>query len=342
MSDETQAELLGLGNALLDVVAEVEEGFLARIGVEKGAMTMIGEARGEEIHRALEAQAELSGGAVANTLAALAGMGARTRFAGIVAQDGAGRRFRADLTAQGVEFVGAVRAQGPPTGRCLVMVTPDAQRSMATFLGAGATLTGGDLAPAAFAGVRIVYAEAYLWDAPQGRAAVCRAAQLAEKTGARFALNLSDPLCVARHRAGLRNFAQRKAAILIANQAEICAFHQTESFAEALDASRALDLDYTALTRSERGAVVFDRDGCFAIPARPVAQVLDTTGAGDLFAAGFLHRLLAGDDVRQAGQAGAAAAAVILGQFGARPGRAALQSLAGADQDLRSQTSPTE
>ncbi len=309
--------LIGIGNALLDVVARVEEDFLHSHGIPKGAMVMAEAARMESLVGRIRPETEMSGGAVANSLAAAAALGTECGFIGRVCDDAAGRRFRADLEAAGVHAHFAPKESGLPTGRCLVMVSPDGERSMATSLGASAMLGLEDIGEAAFRDAAIGYLEAYLWDSEKGEAVARKAAGFVKAAGGRVALNLSDSLCVDRHRDSLWSFIGLFVDIVIANEAEILAFHRTEDFGKAAEMTGRLG-GLAALTRSERGAFLLEDGVGVSIEACSVARVLDVTGAGDAFAGGFLHGLMRGDSVEDSGEIGARAASRVLGHFGAR------------------------
>ena len=317
-------DILGLGNAIVDVVAAVPEAFLAEHKMVKGTMQLIEADAAEHLYAAMPPGVESSGGSVANTCAVAAGLGARVGFLGKVADDQLGEVFRHDITAAGVHFPTPALVGGAPTARSLILVTPDGQRTMNTFLGACVTFSEADLDPALIAAADVVYLEGFLFDPPPAQAAFHAAARLARGGGKRVALSLSDPFCVARHRAAFRALLAH-IDILFANEAEIQSLYETDDFAVAAEAARR-DVALAVLTRSERGSLILRGAEQVAVPAAPAA-VIDTTGAGDAYAAGFLAGLAAGRDLAASGWLGSRAAALVIGQYGARP-RLGLRDLA--------------
>ncbi len=318
-------DLLGIGNAIVDVLARVEEGFLDRQGLRKGTMELIDTARAESLYAAMPPGQESSGGSAANSCAVAAGLGARVAFLGKVAADQLGQVFRHDITAAGVHFPTPPLTGGAPTARCLIVVSPDAQRTMSTYLGACVSFAEADVDTALVADAAVTYLEGYLFDPPSAQAAFRRAAAAAHQAGRLVALSLSDPFCVDRHRGAFRDLLARHVDILFANEAEICSLYQADRFEDAAEAARA-EVSLAALTRSEQGSVILRGAETWHIPAAP-AVVLDTTGAGDAYAAGFLAAHAAGAPMEACGRLGSAAAAVVIGQFGARP-QADLRALA--------------
>ncbi len=317
---EKDFDVVGLGNAIVDVVAYTEDGFLERAGLVKGTMTLVDEVRCLELYEQLGPAHEVSGGSCANTMAALASLGGRAAFVGRVRDDELGHIFTHDIRAAGVHFTTPPSPEGPPTARCLVFVTPDAQRTMATYLGACVELSPADLDPDLLARARILYLEGYLWDRPEAKAACLEAARIVRESGGRVALTLSDPFCVDRWREEFRDLVDGPVDILFANEAEITSLYRTSSFAQALAAVRGR-VEIAALTRSEKGSVVVTDGATLEIPAFPPAELVDTTGAGDLYAAGFLRGLTGGLDLEAAGRLGALCASTIIAQWGARPTR---------------------
>ncbi len=313
-------DVVGLGNAIVDVVAHTEDGFLEEAGLVKGAMTLVDEARCLELYERLGPAHEVSGGSCANTMAALASLGGRAAFVGRVRDDELGHIFIHDIRAAGVHFTTPPSPEGPPTARCLVLVTPDAQRTMATYLGACVELSPADLDPDLLARARILYLEGYLWDRPEAKAACLEAARIVRESGGRVALTLSDPFCVDRWREEFRDLVDGPVDILFANEAEITSLYRTASFAQALAAVRGR-VTVAALTRSAKGSVVVTDGATVEIPAFPPTELVDTTGAGDLYAAGFLRGLTGGLDVATAGRLGALCASIVIAQWGARPTR---------------------
>lgn len=315
---EKTIDVVAIGNAIVDVIARQQDGFLAEHGIEKGAMTLIDTEQAENLYAAMGPGIEMSGGSAANTAAGLAGLGATAAYVGKVASDQLGQVFRHDITAQGVRFETAADAEGAPTARCLILVTPDAQRSMNTFLGACVNLTPADVDEEVIARAKLVYLEGYLWDPPQAKEAFLKAARIAHETGGKVALSLSDPFCVDRHREEFVELVKHHVDVLFANEQEIMSLYQTDTFDEALQKVR-WEVEITALTRSEKGSVAIDRDEIHILDAEPVAEVIDSTGAGDLFAAGFLHGLAQDRDIATCARMGGICAAEIIAHVGARP-----------------------
>jgi sugar/nucleoside kinase (ribokinase family) len=314
----TQLDVLGIGNALVDVLSHESDAFVEAHGLARGTMTLVDAARAETIYAAMGPATEMSGGSAANTLVGVASFGGRAGFIGRVSDDQLGKVFGHDIRAAGVEYGTPPASGGAATGRCLIVVTPDAHRTMSTFLGASTELGPADLDHDLIARARILYLEGYLWDEPEAKAAFRNAAEIARGAGNRVAFTLSDPFCVDRHREEFLDLVATHVDILFANADEIVSLFQADDFDGA--AARATELcSIAALTRSELGAVVVTPRQTVRIPAQPVDQLVDTTGAGDLFAAGFLHGLSRGDDLAAAGRLGALAAAEVIGHLGARP-----------------------
>jgi len=311
-------DVVAIGNAIVDVIARVDDRFIASHGVERGAMTLIDADRGEALYAAMPPGIEVSGGSAGNTAAGLAALGASAGYIGKIRDDLLGKVFRHDITAQGVRFETAPAADGPPTARCLVLVTPDAQRSMNTYLGACVNLTPDDVDPAMIADAQVVYLEGYLWDPPQAKEAFLKAARIAHDSGGKVALSLSDPFCVGRHRAEFQELVRHHVDILFANEHEIVSLFEAKSFDEALQKVR-FEVETAALTRSERGSVVVHRDEVHILDAERADRVIDTTGAGDLYAAGFLYGYTQGRDPAACGRIGGICAAEIISHIGARP-----------------------
>jgi adenosine kinase len=312
-------DVLGIGNAIVDVIARAEEDFLLTQGMRKGTMALIDEARAEAIYGAMGPAVEMSGGSAANTIVGLASLGARAAFVGKVKDDGLGRAFSHDIRAAGVNFGTTPASAGPSTGRCYVLVTPDGERTMNTYLGAAQELHPADIDTASIAASRIIYLEGYLWDPKHAKEAFLKAAKIAHDAGRKVALTLSDAFCVDRWRDEFRQLMRSRTVDLIfANEAELQSLYQSSDFDAAVAALRA-DIDVAVVTRSEKGCLVVSRDGTEAVPAFPVDRVVDTTGAGDLFAAGFLCGLARGADDRTCGRLGALAAGEVIQHLGARP-----------------------
>jgi sugar/nucleoside kinase (ribokinase family) len=310
-------DILGIGNAMVDVIARADDALVARLGLAKGAMQLVDTARAEAIYAAMGPGTESSGGSAGNTCAAAASAGARVAFIGLVADDQLGAVFRHDIRAAGVAFDTPPATNGPPTARSLILVTPDAQRTMCTYLGACVNLDERAIDPATVQGAAITYLEGYLFDPPAAQAAFRLAARVAREAGRQVALTLSDPFCVERHRAAFRTLVQDEVDILFANEAEILSLYQTGTFDQAVAAVRA-ETRVAALTRSAKGSLVVTQDALIEVPAVPT-QVVDTTGAGDAYAAGFLAGHAAGRDFATCGRMGSIAAAEAISHVGARP-----------------------
>jgi sugar/nucleoside kinase (ribokinase family) len=312
-------DVLGIGNAIVDVLARAEEDFLLAQGMRKGGMALIDEARAQAIYNAMGPATEKSGGSAANTIVGVAGFGARAAFVGKVKADGLGHAFSHDIRAAGVNFTTGPASDGPSTGRCYVLVTPDGERTMNTYLGAAQDLHPADIDADAIASSAIIYLEGYLWDPKNAKDAFLKAAKIAHEAGRKVALTLSDAFCVDRWRDEfLQLMRSRTVDLIFSNEAELQSLYQTADFNSAVTALRA-DIDVAVVTRSEKGCVVLGPDGAEAVPAFPVERVVDTTGAGDLFAAGFLVGLARGADDRICGRLGALAAAEVIQHLGARP-----------------------
>ena len=312
-------DVLGIGNAIVDVLARADEDFLLAQGMRKGTMALIDEARAQAIYDAMGPAVEMSGGSAANTIVGLASLGGRAAFVGKVKADKLGGAFSHDIRSAGVAFATAPAADGPSTGRCYVLVTPDGERTMNTYLGAAQELHPGDIDADMIASSAVIYLEGYLWDPKHAKDAFLKAAQIAHGAGRKVALTLSDAFCVDRWRDEfLQLMRSRTVDLVFANEAELRSLYQSSDFDAAIAALRA-DIDIAVVTRSEKGCLVIGPDGTEAVPAFPVKRVVDTTGAGDLFAAGFLSGLARGADDRTCGRLGALAAAEVIQHLGARP-----------------------
>jgi sugar/nucleoside kinase (ribokinase family) len=311
-------DVVGIGNAIVDILSHADEAFLAAHGMSKGTMTLIDAERASALYRAMGPAVESSGGSAGNTIAGLASLGGKGGFIGKVNNDQFGGVFRHDIRAVGVMFETPSSEDGPPTARCLIFVTADAQRTMQTYLGACLELGPDDIDPAVISHAKVTYLEGYLWDPPQAKKAFLKAAQIARKAGRKVALTLSDPFCVDRHRAEFQDLVSKHVDILFANEAEICSLWETGSFDEALQATRG-KCEIAALTRSAKGSLIVTTDEMHVVDAAPVKHVVDTTGAGDLYAAGFLYGYTNGKNLFDCGRIGAMAAGEIISHFGARP-----------------------
>jgi adenosine kinase len=312
-------DVLGIGNAIVDVIARTEDDFLLKHGMNKGGMMLIDEPRAEAIYASMGQATQSSGGSAANTIAGVASFGVRAAFVGKVKDDAPGKAFTHDIRAIGVTYTTKPAADGPSTARCYVLVTPDGERTMNTYLGAAQNLTPADLDEAQIAAAEVTYLEGYLWDPPQAKEAFRKAAEIAHKAEKTVALTLSDAFCVGRYRDEFLNLMRTGAVDLVfANEAELKSLYETSDFDSAVTALRN-DVKLAAVTRSEKGCVVISRESNEAVHAAPIEKFVDATGAGDLFAAGFLVGLARGQDHRTAAQLGALAAAEVIQHLGARP-----------------------
>ena len=311
-------DVVGIGNAIVDAVAEADNALLADEGLPKGSMTLIDAARARALRMLMGEAVEVSGGSAANTMVGVAQLGGAAGYVGKVRDDAAGAVFRRDIEASGVAFPTPAAVDGAATACCLVFVTPDAQRTMTTYLGACVELGPADIDPDFIAQARLLYMEGYLWDPPAAKAAFRKALGIAHAAGGRVCLSLSDSFCVERHRAELRDLVANHVDVLFANEDEAISLYEVGDFNTALAAARA-DCAIAVLTRSAKGSVVAGEGGVHTIDAAPVAHVVDTTGAGDLYAAGFLLGLARGFDLARCGRLAALTAGEIVGHYGARP-----------------------
>jgi sugar/nucleoside kinase (ribokinase family) len=318
--NQASIDVLGIGNAIVDVIAHADEAFLDNEGLVKGTMALIDTERAEALYRLMGPAIEASGGSTANTMAGIASLGGHGAFIGKVRDDLLGKVFRHDLTAQGVRFDTPAATSGPATARCLILVTPDGQRTMNTYLGACAELGPDDIDPDLIGAAQITYLEGYLFDPPLAQRAFRKAAAIAHAAGRKVALSLSDPFCVERHRAAFRDLVAGDIDILFANEAEICSLYETRDFAAAAAAVRG-HVTIAALTRSEKGSLILADGDEYRIAAKEVARVVDSTGAGDLYAAGLLHGLTHRMPLPICGGLGSLCAAEIISHVGARPER---------------------
>lgn len=320
-------DVAAIGNAIVDVIAPADDAFLAAESLVKGSMQLIDQMQAVTLYRRMARGVETSGGSAANTIAGVASFGGKAAFLGKVAADRAGATFIDDMWKMGVHYdVQPIRA-GPSTAQCLINVTPDAQRTMCTFLGASTELTPADVEPAVIEGARIVYLEGYLFDPHEARRAFAKAAGLARGAGRKIALTLSDSFVVERHRGALLEFIEGQVDVVFANGAEVCALFETD-FDSAVAALRARTM-VAAVTRSEKGSVVACGDAVHEIAAFPVEKVVDTTGAGDQYAAGFLLGLAQDRPLDVCGRLGSLAAAEVISHYGPRP-QVPLKDLAAA------------
>src|SRR3954467_13314492 len=312
-------DVLGIGNAIFDVLVQADERFLRDHGMTKGGMALIDEARATAIYRDMGPATEMSGGSAANTIVGLASLGARGAYVGKIKDDQIGRLYAHDIRAAGVAFDTAPATQGPATGCSYILVTPDGERTMNTYLGAAQNLLPDDIDPGQIAASRFTYLEGYLWDPRDAKDAFVKAATIAHDAGRQVALTLSDSFCVDRYRDEFLDLMRKGTVDLIfANGAELHSLYQTSDFETALKQLRA-DTKIGVVTRSEKGCVVASKDGVVAVAAMPIEKLVDTTGAGDLFAAGFLFGLVRNAGYENAGRLGALAAAEVIQHIGARP-----------------------
>jgi len=317
MAQETY-DVVGIGNAIVDIIARCDEGFLTKHDLDKGIMRLIDADEAAKLYEDMGPATERSGGSVANSVAGLASFGAKCGFIGRVAADQFGGIFRHDIRSLGIAYTTEPADDGAPTARCLVLVTPDGERTMNTFLGASVDFTPDDLDADLIANAKIVCLEGYLFDKDAAKSAFREAAALAKTAGAKVALTLSDPFCVDRHRADFLKLVKEDADIVFANEKEITTLYEVNSFAEAADAALQ-DCELAVLTRSEAGSVILGGGETVEVSADPVSKVVDATGAGDLYAAGFLFGLARGLPIAVCGQLGSLAAAEVISHIGARP-----------------------
>jgi len=316
----TQAsiDVVGIGNAIVDVITHAEDAFLAQEALVKGTTTLVDAARAEALYRMMGPAIEASGGSAGNTMAGIASLGGKGAYIGKVRNDFLGQVFRHDITAIGVRFDTQAATSGPGTARCLILVTPDGQRTMNTYLGACVELGPADIDPDVIAAAQITYLEGYLFDPPKAQEAFRKAAAIAHAAGRKVALSLSDPFCVGRHRAAFRDLVDGHVDILFANEVEICSLYETDDFVAAAAAVRG-HVAIAALTRSAEGSVILALGAEHRIDPAPVVRVVDTTGAGDLYASGFLYGLTRDLPLPTCGEIGSLCAAEIISHFGARP-----------------------
>ncbi len=318
MSD-LRYDLTAIGNAIVDLLARTDDDDLRRLEVVRGSMTLIDEPRAEQLYDAMGQTLEMSGGSAANTAVAAGQLGLKTHFFGKVKADGLGKTFSHDIRANGVDFNTPLAQDGAATARCFILVTPDGERSMSTYLGAAQFLGPDDIDEAVVAASRVTYMEGYLWDPPAAKEAFLKAATIAHGAGRHVALSLSDAFCVDRYRDEFLGLMRNGTVdIVFANETELKSLYQTADFATALDALRA-DVPLGVVTLGEEGAVAVTRDTLARAPAFPVDRVVDTTGAGDLFAAGFLSGFCRGLSHEDALRLGALCAAEVITHMGARP-----------------------
>jgi len=317
MAEKTY-DVVGIGNAIVDIIARCDDGFLSKHDLDKGFMRLIDADQAAKLYEAMGPATERSGGSVANSISGLASFGAKCGFIGRVAADQFGGIFRHDVRSLGIAYTTEPAQDGAPTARCLVLVTPDGERTMSTFLGASVDFAPADIDEDLIGAAKIVYLEGYLFDKDAAKSAFREAAKLAKAAGAKVALTLSDPFCVDRHRDDFRKLVKEDADIVFANEKEITTLYEVNSFDEAADAALQ-DCEMAVLTRSEAGSIIVGAGETTEIPADPVTKVVDATGAGDLYAAGFLFGLTRGLPLEACGRLGSLAAAEVISHLGARP-----------------------
>ncbi len=309
--------MLALGNAIVDVLAAADDALLERYGLAKGAMRLCDQSEADDLYTAMGPAVEISGGAAANTAVGVASFGGRAAFAGRVRDDQLGAVFAHDIRASGVAFSSVPADVGPPTGRCLVLITPDAQRTMSTFLGTAGLFSSADVSDDQVSAAAVTFLEGYLWEEASAKAAMTEAAVVAHRAGRQVAFSLSDSFCVERNRADFADLVSSTVDILFANEAEILALYEEDDIEVCLRRVRN-EVTIAAVTLGAAGSVLVSGDRTERIDAVPV-EVVDTTGAGDLYAAGVLFGLASGHDLAVAGRLGAAAAAEVISHVGARP-----------------------
>ena len=315
---EPELDAVGVGNAIVDVIAAVPDSFIAEHGLVKGAMTLVDADRSASLYDAMPSAVAASGGSAANTMAGVASFGGSAAFVGKVRDDQFGEVFVHDIRATGVRFDVPPAPQGPPTARSLIQVTPDAERTMNTFLGIAALLAPPDVDTDMVASARITYCEGYLWDVQVAKEAILAAMAAAGEAGRTVALALSDSFCVDRHRDEWLDLIEDHVEVVFANEAELCALHCTDDFDEACDRTAEM-VRTAAVTRGPRGSVVVHGSGRDAVPAAEIASVVDATGAGDMYAAGFLWGMSRGAPPVRCAELGSLAAAEVISHVGARP-----------------------
>ncbi len=311
-------DVVGVGNAIVDVIASVDDGFIDENDLVKGAMTLIDQDRAELLYAKMPPGVETSGGSAANTLAGVASFGGSGAYIGKVRNDQLGDIFGHDLRAIGVNYDIAPSTEGPSTARCLIQVTPDAERTMNTFLGISAVLESSDYNDAMVAAGKIVYCEGYLWDTEPAKAAIRHAMSVARQAGGRVSMTLSDSFCVDRHREEWLGLIGDNVDVLFGNDVELMSLFQTDSLEDALAQVSSM-VDIAAITQGADGSVVATGDDRLQVSAEAVELVVDTTGAGDLYAAGFLYGLANDLPLPTCGRLGSLAAAEVISHVGARP-----------------------
>jgi sugar/nucleoside kinase (ribokinase family) len=311
-------DALTIGNALVDVLATVDEGFLVRENIVKGSMNLVDIKRSKHLHSLVNSRTEMSGGSAANTAYGLASLGGKAGFIGKISADRLGDSFSHDLDTVGVKFFPGVTCETEDTGRCLIVVTPDGNRTMNTFLGAASLLDAADISKAAVQSAAVVFLEGYLFDKDAAKEAFRTAAEYAHAAGRKVALTLSDSFCVDRHRSDFLALVKNDIDILFSNEDELKALYQVDSINDGLHQLRD-NCEFAAVTRNEHGSVVIDGDEVVIIDAEPVESVVDATGAGDMYAAGFIYGFVRGKPIEQCGKIGSIVASEVITHMGPRP-----------------------
>ena len=314
-------DILGIGNAIMDIITPVPDDFLTAQNIERGSMTLIDEPRALSLNSSLKKVGELreiAGGSAANTMVGIAGLGVRAGYVGKVGNDGVGKRLAKGYRDAGVAFETKPTKSGTASARCMIAVTNDGERSMSTFLGANSDFGKGDISKAQITRAKMIYLEGYLFDNDAQKAAFVKAADIAEATGGQVALTLSDSFCVARYRDSFRAFAEQKTDVLFANEDELLALYETDRLDTALDALSGMR-PVVCVTRGDKGSVIQTKERRHLVPAAPIKQVIDTTGAGDQYAAGVLAGRAMGMEWEDAGYLGSLAASEVIQHYGARP-----------------------
>jgi sugar/nucleoside kinase (ribokinase family) len=311
-------DVVGVGSAIVDIIARCDDAFLEAYGLPKGHMRLVGASETERLYGRMGPAVEVSGGSAANTCAGIASFGGRVGFMGRVAEDAFGKIFAHDISSIGVNFESVPATDGAPTARCLILVTPDGERTMSTFLGAAAEFSASELREDLIESARITYLEGYLFDPPAAKAAFHEAARIAAAAGRKVALSLSDAFCVERHRSAFRSFIRGGVDIVFCNESEILALYETASL-DAACAALSEECELAIVTRGAKGSRILTVSETIDVAVEPIDHLVDTTGAGDLYAAGFLHGYAEGRDLRTCGRLASIAAAEVVSHIGPRP-----------------------
>ncbi len=311
-------DVVCIGNAIVDVISQIPESFIEEYGLAKGSMTLIETDRAHELYEAMPDRSESSGGSAANTAVGIASLGGSVNYIGRVADDPLGDFFRTDLRASGVGYDVPGSNDGVPTARSMIFVTPDAERTMNTYLGASGLIAPSDIDPAVAGSGKVTFCEGYLWDRPDAKAAIRKGMEAATAAGSKVSFTLSDPFCVDRHRQDFRSLLSDRVDLAFANEEELLSLYEVDDIEAGIEAIRGV-LEVAVVTRSELGSIVVTADDVIEVAAEPVDEVVDTTGAGDLYAAGFLHAWAAGEELGACARLGHIAAAEVVSHVGARP-----------------------